>query len=182
MVMPTKIIPPISLEQRIAERVTGSLNEQFLKVSELIATTNRTLVRAEESNQQLVSQVITAINTLNITLEKLLVSLSNLDLPFENPPQIASQVKKVTTVGTAVQLPPLLIPYDMEVVIKAPAGNTGTIYIGNSKPEAEDHTLSYPLERGEPIEYKIRNLSQLWIDSTVANEGIVWTVEQKGGE
>ena len=97
----------------------------------------------------------------------------------ENPDSVITQQKKVTTAGTAEQLPPLDIPFDHEVTIKALAANTGTIYVGGSKLEAEDHTKSFPLATSDAIEYKIRNLSKLWLDATVSGEGIIWTVEQE---
>lgn len=97
----------------------------------------------------------------------------------KNPSYIKAKRKLVDTAGIAVQLPDVKIPEDFTVVIKALAANTGTIYVGNSKPEAEDTTMSFPLSAGESIEYEIQNLEQLWIDATVANEGITWTVEQE---
>ena len=96
----------------------------------------------------------------------------------KNPLGIKAQQKLVTTAGTAVQLPYVEIPEDFEITIKALPANTGTIYIGDSKLNAEDHTISFPLSAGESLEYKVDNLNQLWIDSTVSAEGVAWTVEQ----
>lgn len=97
----------------------------------------------------------------------------------ENPPYVIAKQKLVTTAGTAEQLDVVSIPYDHEVVIKALSGNgAAIIYVGTSKLEAEDHTLSFPLAAGDAIEYKIKNLSQIWIDSSVSGKGITWTVEQ----
>ena len=134
-------------------------------------------------NKELLDQIINLakINSLLVTaIANLTTALSNLKLSFENPESIATHQKLVPTAGTAVQLPPVKIPYDREVVILALSANTGTIYIGTSKLNAEDHTISFPLLAGESIEYKIRDLSLLWVDASVSTEGIIWTVEQNG--
>ena len=100
----------------------------------------------------------------------------------ENPVSIITQQKTVTTAGIAEQLPPLEIPFDCAVVIKALSTNTKKVYIGKSKLDAEDTTKSFPLRINDTIEYKIRNLSVLWVNVEVSGEGIYWTVEQEEEE
>ena len=115
----------------------------------------------------------------------LLAKLVNLMSPTSpasggNASTTISKLNTVTVSGTAEQLPSVLIPYLSGIVIKAPETNTGTIYISNSKLGAEDRTIGFPITRGASVIYRIRNLSALWMDSTVSGEGIVWTVEQNG--
>ena len=185
-----------SLEERIAEKVLAGLPlpelvEQMTRTNELVAQLialneqfrqdtisfrRETLTWRKESQEHRLA----IISSLDIMINRLVTGLSNLGLPTENPESIAIQQKLVTTAGIAVQLPPVKIPYDCEVVILALSTNNGTIYIGNSKLNAEDHTISFPLLAGESIEYKIRNLSLLWVDASVSGEGIIWTVEQNG--
>ena len=95
-----------------------------------------------------------------------------------NPTDISVGRKLVASVGTAVQLPSVSIPYDFEVVVLALSENTGTIYLGNSKDTAEDHNTAFPLTKGGAVELKIKNLNILWMDSSVSSEGINWIVEQ----
>ena len=185
-----------SLEERIAEKVLAGLPlpelvEQMTRTNELVAQLialneqfrqdtisfrRETLTWRKESQEHRLA----IVNSIDIITNRLVTGLSNLGLPTENPESIAIQQKLVTTAGIAVQLPPVKIPYDCEVVILALSTNTGTVYVGNSKLNAEDHTISFPLLAGESIEYKIRNLSLLWVDASVSGEGIIWTVEQNG--
>ena len=185
-----------SLEERIAEKVLAGLPlselvEQMTRTNELVAQLialneqfrqdtisfrRETLAWRKESQEHRLA----IVNSIDIITNRLVTGLSNLGLPIENPESIAIQQKLVTTAGIAVQLPPVKIPYDCEVVILALTTNTGTIYVGNSKLNAEDHTISFPLLAGESIEYKIRNLSLLWVDASVSGEGIIWTVEHNG--
>ena len=105
-----------------------------------------------------------------------------------NQPTFATGQTPVPTPGTAVQLNggvSLPIPDGFMLVIKAPksatgavGGTTGTVYVGPSKAEAEDHNVAYPLVKQESIAYGIDDVSSAWVDATVANEGVVWTVEQ----
>ena len=123
------------------------------------------------------TNLIEAINKLNVAISRI-SPLPVGELAFKNPVGIVAQKKLVHTAGTAVQLPTVIIPYGETVAIKALNSNTGTVYVGNSKGGAEDITQSFALSAGQGIEYKIGNLSQLWINSTVGNNGVNWTVEQ----
>ena len=124
-----------------------------------------------------------ATNKLLLKVVDMLAEITSLLLfpPFadRNLPFVATRKHMVDVAGTAKQFPVVLILHNEPVTIKALSTNTGIIYIGNSKSEAEDHTKSFPLEAGDTIEYKISNLSQLWADSTVSEEGVFWTVEQE---
>jgi hypothetical protein len=98
---------------------------------------------------------------------------------LKNPPKIASSQLLCPVAGIAVQLPGYKIPWDKEFVIKAISANLGTIYVGNTKMEAENVQLGYPLIGGEAVGLKIENSEQLWISATIANEGVHWIVEQE---
>ena len=82
---------------------------------------------------------------------------------LENPSRIIVQKKNLGTASVAEQLPDTAVPYDHEVVILALSTNSGTIYVGNSKADAQDTNKSYPLTAGESIGYKINNVGHLWI-------------------
>ena len=127
---------------------------------------------------------IDTTNQLQLEVVKLLSEIKII-LKFpaekENPSEIVSQKKVVSTAGTAEQLPYVEIELDKAVVIKALGANTGTIYIGNSKPEAEDTNIAFPLLAGEAVEYKIKELSKLWVNASVSGEGLAWTVERRKG-
>ena len=187
MAEPRSILSPLEAEDRVVSRVLSRFNGVFNNLSNkldnvdtLLTDFTKEIKTIHEENASLSNTVISIVNNLNTTLSKINSTLAALTKAsrLENPALIVAHKELVTTAGTAVQLPSVIIPYDKEVSIKAPSTNTGTIYIGNSKLEAEDHTMGYPLTASEAIEYKIKNLNQLWIDATVAGEGVVWTVEQ----
>jgi len=102
-------------------------------------------------------------------------------LTLENPEEIAVRTLTVTTAGTPRQFPDVPIPNGCEAVIEAPTTNKGVMYVANSPVEATDTTLSYALSAGKSIGYKIKNLKQLWLNSTQNGEGITWTVERRTG-
>ena len=123
----------------------------------------------------LIDRKINNTNHLLVELLKHYLYESMLKLPAVG---IVSLQKLVTSAGTAEQLPFVEIPYDREVTIKALPANTGTIYVGNSKPEAENTSVGFPLDAGDALELKIDNLSKLWIDASVSGEGVAWIVEK----
>ena len=74
----------------------------------------------------------------------------------------------VTTAGTAVQLAAQACK---SVSVKALAGNTGKIYVGDSSVSSAD---GYELSPGEPIDMAIDNVNRLYIDAAVDGEGVCW--------
>ena len=128
-----------------------------------------------------VDERLDIMNKILLQIASQLVSImSQIGAPVErvNPDTVITQQKLVTAAGTAEQLPPLLIPYDCSVVIKALVSNYQAVYIGTSKLDAEDHIKGFPLGPGESLEYKIKNLGIIWVDVDYSGEGVVWTVEQ----
>jgi hypothetical protein len=98
-----------------------------------------------------------------------------------NEPHFVTGRTPVPTPGTAVQLnggSSIPIPGGYYLVIKAPKATTGTMFIGNSQANAQDVTVSYPLDKQEVIEYGIADVNLVWVDASVAGEEVVWTVEQ----
>ena len=136
-------------------------------------------------NEVLAQTPLTASSVHNKLLLSVLSALAEIKVAImypekkHNPSGTDSHEELVPTAGIAKQLPKVAIPYDCEVSLVAPPANTGTIYIGKSKQDAENHKCTM-LVAGESVEYKIDNLSVLWIDSSVSGEGIIWTVEQDG--
>ena len=136
----------------------------FSSLDERIDMTNKILINIS-------GQLLVLLERMN--------TFMNTTLVRTNPLKPISRQKLVPTAGTAVQLPNLTVPYDMEVVILALTTNTDTVYVASSKLEAEDSTMRFPLQPGEAVSYQIENLNELWIDADVADEGVVWTVEQE---
>src|SRR3989304_100438 len=55
------------------------------------------------------------------------------------------------------------IPDDMAFTIKAAPANAGQIYVARSKAEALSIETSWPLIPNEPISYRVKNASSLWL-------------------
>jgi len=76
--------------------------------------------------------------------------------------------KAITTAGTPEQITATSTPIKC-IVIKAKAGNTGIVYVGNS-----NTTEVFELSAKESITIPIDNLNKIWIDAAVNGEGVVY--------
>lgn len=92
-----------------------------------------------------------------------------------NRPTFYTNTQTVTAHGTAIQLPTKSIPSGYSVVVKAKRANTGYIYPGESKAQAEAH--NYELDSKESISLQVTNVNAIWIDSSVDAEGVEIIVE-----
>ncbi len=87
--------------------------------------------------------------------------------------------KNVTIAGTAEQLPSVIIPDGFQLTIIAKPANTGTIYFGNSKANAESATNRFDgLSAGLAVSLKVTNANLVWVNASVNGEGISYIVEQ----
>ncbi len=86
--------------------------------------------------------------------------------------------KTVTTAGTPVQLPAYPVDLGQTVLIKATTNkvaNTGVITIGFTSDQADsnDSTSEFmSLSGGQAISLSMGSTGEIWIDSTVSNEGV----------
>lgn len=81
---------------------------------------------------------------------------------------IRSGQQTVTTVGTRVQLSTTSTSI-LSVTVKALEGNTGTIYVGGSNVSSSN---GYELSSSEPVSLDVDNLTDVYIDASVAGEGV----------
>lgn len=85
----------------------------------------------------------------------------------------------VTAAGTAEQLPDVVVPSGCQLTILAKPGNTGVIYLGNSKANCEDTAKRVDgLSAGLAVSLKVANANLVWVDAAVTAEGISYFVEQ----
>lgn len=86
----------------------------------------------------------------------------------------------VTAAGTAEQLASdVSVPVGCQLTVIAKPGNTGTIYLGNSKANAESATARFDgLSAGLAVSLKITNANLVWVDAAVSGEGVSYIVEQ----
>lgn len=80
------------------------------------------------------------------------------------------------TPGTAEQLPDVNVPDGFEAVVRGHPDNTGFIYIGTTKAQAEAHTI--PLGPDDSYSLRVSNINLIWVDIQVAGEKGIYTVEQ----
>lgn len=79
----------------------------------------------------------------------------------------------VTTAGTAVVLGSASV--DGSVVIKALAGNTGKVYIGNDGANDVTSANGFELSAGDLIVLdNVKSLAGMYLDSAVSGEGVSW--------
>lgn len=96
-----------------------------------------------------------------------------------NRSSFATGQKDITSDGTAEQLDNVSIPAGYRAILVAKPGNTGYVYLGNSKANAESSSVRFDrLGAGDSIPLQITNLNLVWVDVSVAGEGISWFVEQ----
>lgn len=84
----------------------------------------------------------------------------------------------VTAPGTAEPLETLVIPDGFTLVVRALVGNTGNIFLGQTKALAEDAARRLPFSKGNGLTLNIKNTNQVWVDAAVADEGVDFWVEQ----
>jgi hypothetical protein len=78
----------------------------------------------------------------------------------------------VTTAGTEVQGTDVKTPNG--VFIKALAGNTGVVYVGNDGAGAVASTTGFQLSAGDVILVQVSNLRDLWFDSASNGDKFCW--------
>lgn len=81
--------------------------------------------------------------------------------------------KNVTTPLTAVALGTAEVRAGLATIIKAKQGNTGTIGVGATAAKSLLNGTSYfSLEAGQAITVRIASLGEVFIDASVAGEGV----------
>lgn len=126
----------------------------------------------------------------NMLLTKILVALGAAPPPPSGEPSTVSYILEnkvgfthgqttVTTAGTAVQLvtSDIFVSDGFEVTVVAKPDNSGTIYIGKSKSDAEGGMCINGLSAGLALSLKIKNANQIWVNTDNAGDGVSWFVE-----
>ena len=85
--------------------------------------------------------------------------------------------KDVTAAGTAEQLPDVTVPNGFSLVVRAKPGNTGNVFYGNSKANAEDVTKRLTFSAGNGVTLRVTNTNLVWVDAALPGEGVEYWVE-----
>jgi hypothetical protein len=78
----------------------------------------------------------------------------------------------VTTAGTEVQGTD--VSFSNGVFVKALAGNTGVVYVGNAGDGTVSATTGFQLAAGDVILVQVSNLRDLWFDSASNGDKLCW--------
>jgi len=90
--------------------------------------------------------------------------------------EILTGEQTIPIAGTAGQLPDVDVPQGFAVTVIAKDTNTGRVYYGGTKVQAEAHTANLDVEDYET--FYVTNLNQIWIDVGVGGNGINYSVVQ----
>lgn len=97
---------------------------------------------------------------------------------FTNTNNFTASQQDVTTSGTPVNLTAAVVLHGTSLLVKAKAGNTGVITVGNSSANAlNTGTSNFRLSQNQSIELEVNNVGLIWIDATVSGEGIEYIFE-----
>lgn len=81
--------------------------------------------------------------------------------------------KNVTSAGTPEALGSYPVPDGVTVVVRAKAGNAGSIYIGGNSDGALAANSSYfELSGGQSVTLAVQNLSGVWLDAANSGDGV----------
>lgn len=95
-----------------------------------------------------------------------------------NKPTIATGQKDVITVGEPEQLDDWPVPNGFKLTIIAKPNNTDLIYFGKNKGDCANNKRRFDgLEAGVAVSLRVKNASAVWVDASVADEGVSWIVE-----
>lgn len=76
------------------------------------------------------------------------------------------------------QLPDVVVPPTLSVVVKSWFTNAGVIYVAHRQSDAQSTAVAWPLIANEGVGFRIPNVSGIWLMATVAGEGASFAVEQ----
>jgi hypothetical protein len=85
--------------------------------------------------------------------------------------QVSGQIT-VTTAGTEVQGPD--IAGSNGFYVKALAGNTGVVYVGNNGAGVVSSTTGFQLDKSNVILIQVENLNELWFDAATSGDKLCW--------
>lgn len=88
--------------------------------------------------------------------------------------------KAVTAAGTAETLvsSSQRIPIGAVVCVKAKAGNTGSVRLGETAAKAQDSDAGFPLAQGEMIHLMVNDVQDIYLDADNSGDGVNWVVER----
>lgn len=127
---------------------------------------------ADEIERETTGEVIAEMRDL---LKEILASLGG----AENAVDWDHDHCRIAAPGEPKQLPPMLIPDGMEVVVRAMLDNAGYVYVGKSKDQVKNVDKRIALERKDHTKMRVQNTNLIWVDAAIATEGVDYWCEIK---
>ena len=119
----------------------------------------------------------TAISTIYISISNVEAPTIEASAEHSNKTSWTHGQLDITAAGTAQRMPSLSIPDGFFLMIQAKPLNLGNIHAGNSKLNAEDHTIAKTIQSNEVIRLRVDNADLVWLDADNNGEGVEYTVE-----
>jgi len=128
------------------------------------------------------------------SLNELIQGISNLTLqlggspvigedPFANQDLFTTGQLICTVLNQGFQLPPIPIPKNKQLIVKALPSNVGWIWLARQPLQARTITVAYPLLPNEGVGLFINNADRVWVAVEpvfgVLNDGVAFIVEQE---
>lgn len=136
-----------------------------------------TLVESIGVQSQQIEGLISAVNNLLIVTGRA-EAAPGLEDPFENASSFTTGQVICPIINRGFQLPPIPIPKNKQLVVKALPGNVTWMWVAEVAANAQNLVIAYPLVPNEAIGYFVTNADAVWVVATTVNDGIAFTVEQ----
>jgi hypothetical protein len=100
--------------------------------------------------------------------------------PTPNATAFTIQNTTVTTAGTPVQLPSIVVPDGRALVVASDGGNNvkNVVYVATSSVNAGDPTKRVTLAPGNSVKLYVTNANLVWVDSSANGQKVNVIVEQ----
>jgi len=116
---------------------------------------------------------------LDTTLSQVVSLMGGTGYALSNPSTFVTGSVLCAVAMQGYPIPPKVIPYDKEFIVKALSTNAGLVYVANNQVDAAILTASYPMLPNEAVGLKIANADEVWVAAQFAGEGVSFIVEQK---
>jgi len=138
------------------------------------------ILRNMEANAQLqgeIEQLINSISSLMVIMGGSPLTIDGED-PFANYASFTTGQLICPAVGVGYQLPPIPIPKNKQLVVKALPSNVGWLFLAVQQAQAQSAVVAYPMLPNEAIGLSIKNANSVWVAAQIINDGAALIVEQ----
>lgn len=98
--------------------------------------------------------------------------------PFRNTPKFTTGQFICPAALIGYHLPPIIIPKNKQLVVKALPGNIMWIWVGYRQADAQNMGVAYPLVPNEGVGLFIEDAKNVWVMAQAVNDGVAFVVEQ----